>query len=124
MDIDTSQMRALAADLGKVGFSTVPKVAAIVKRTLNDTKTELKAEAAASVPEAGMLSRDISYDTTFSGLGGEIGPVKGKGHPGSLAFLYFGNYKNGPILKDPLFAMERNAAKAEPYFLKVLGDVL
>ena len=122
MDIDTSQMRALAADLGKVGFSTVPKVAAIVKRTLNDTKADLQSEAAAGGASGSRLSSAISYDVTSTGLGGEIGPVTGGA--GSLALLYYGNSKTGPVLKDPLFAMQRNAAKAEPYFLKVLGDVL
>ena len=122
MDIDTSQMRALAADLGKVGFSTVPKVAAVVKRTLNDTKADLQAEAAAGGASGSRLSSAISYDVTSSGLGGEIGPVTGGA--GSLALLYYGNSKTGPVLKDPLFAMQRNAAKAEPYFAKVLGDIL
>ena len=123
MDVDTSQIRALAADLGKVGYSTVPKVAAIVKRTLNDTKNELKAEAAGSgIAEAKALAANISYDVTATGLGGEIGPTTGG--PGSFAFLYFGNSKSGPVLKDPMFAMKRNAAKAEPYFLKALsGDL-
>lgn len=122
MDVDTSQLRSLAADLGKVRYSTVPKVAAIVKRTLNDTKKDLQAEASAGGASAGRLSSAITYDVTAAGLGGEIGPVTGGA--GSLALLYYGNSKTGPVLKDPLFAMQRNAAKAEPFFAKALGDVL
>ncbi len=122
MDADTSQLRALAADLGKVGFTAVPKVAAVVKRTLNDTKADLQSEASAGGPTAARLSSAITYDVTGNGLGGEVGPVEGGA--GSLAFLYYGNSKTGPVLKDPMFAMERNAAKAAPYFLKALGDVL
>lgn len=121
MDADTSDLRKLAVDLGRVGYTTVPKVAAIVKRTLNDTKKELQAEAAGRSHAPG-LPRAISYDLSLNGLGGEIGPETGGA--GSLALLYLGNSKTGPVLKDPMFAMQRNAAKADPYFAKVLGDVL
>jgi len=125
MDIDTSQIRNLSFDLGKAEATTFPKVRAIVQKTMLDTKNELKAEAAGSgIAEAAALASAISYETkeTGGGVSAEVGPVEGG--PGSFAFLYYGNRNNGPVLKDPLFAMQRNAKKAEPYFLKVLGDVL
>ncbi len=40
-----------------------------------------------------------------------------------MAFLYYGNSKSGPVIKDPLFALKRNADKAIPFFEKVLGDI-
>ena len=125
MDADTSQLRALAVDLGKAEAVVFPKIRAIVQKTMLDTKNELKAEAAGSgIAEAAALATFISYETkeTPGGVSAEVGPVTGA--PGSFAFLYYGNSKNGPVLKDPLFAMQRNAKKAEPYFAKILGDVL
>lgn len=44
------------------------------------------------------VGRDLFY---------EAGPVEGG--VGSLAFLYFGNSKTGAVLKDPRFALERQA---------------
>ena len=125
MDVDTTQLRALAADLGKAEAVALPKIRAIVQKTMLDTKNDMKAEAAGSgIAEAKALAGFISYETKFGGDGisAEVGPTKGAA--GSLAFLYFGNKNSGPVLKDPMFAMTRNAAKAAPYFAKALGDIL
>jgi hypothetical protein len=125
MDVDTTQLRALAFDLGKTEAKVFPKIRAIVQKTMLDTKNEMKAEAAGSgIAEAKALSGFISYETkeTPGGVSAVVGPTTGG--PGSFAFLYFGNKNNGPVLKDPLFAMQRNAKLAEPFFVKALrGDL-
>jgi hypothetical protein len=125
MDVDATQIRALAVDLGKAEAVTVPKLRAIVQKTMLDTKNDMKAEAAGSgIAEAKALAGFISYDTKYDadGISAEVGPTKGAA--GSFAFLYFGNKNSGPVLNDPMFAMTRNAAKAAPYFAKALGDIL
>ena len=122
-DADFSQMRALAFDLGKAQVSVFPKFRAIVQKTMVDTKTDMRAEAAAAGQAGAQLSSTISYETkeTAGGVTATIGPVEGG--PGSFAFLYYGNSKNGPIIKDPLFALQRNVDKAIPIFEKILGDI-
>lgn len=123
MDADTRELRALAVDLGKAPATVFPKIRAVVQRTMVDTKKDLQAEAD-GVEHAPGLPATISYETRemAGGIAAEIGPRTGGA--GSLAFLYYGNSKTGPVLKDPLFAMARNAAKADPFFAKILGDVL
>lgn len=123
MSVDNSELRALANDLARMGASVIPAIRPVVARTMVDTKKDLQAEAS-GVGHAPGLPASISYDTreTRSSVVAEVGPREGGA--GSLALLYFGNSKTGPVLKDPLFAMQRNAKKAEPFFLKVLGDLL
>ena len=122
-DADFSQMRALAFDLGKAQATVFPKFRAIVQKTMVDTKTDMRAEVAAAGQAGAQLSSTISYETkeTAGGVTATIGPVEGG--PGSFAFLYYGNSKNGPIIKDPLFALKRNVDKAIPFFEKILGDI-
>jgi len=123
-DADFSQMRALAFDLGRAQATVFPKFRAIVQKTMVDTKKDMRAEAqAAGAAEADMLAGFISYETkeTAGGVTAVIGPTEGAA--GSFAFLYYGNSKNGPIIKDPLFALQRNVDKAIPFFEKILGDI-
>lgn len=132
MSVDNSELRALANDLARMGASVIPAIRPVVARTMVDTKKELREEAK-GVAHVPLLPYTINYSTreTRTSVVGEVGPdtdvVVGNGPvrtPGSFALLYFGNSKTGPVLKDPLFAMQRNAKKAEPFFLKVLGDLL
>jgi len=122
-DADFSQVRALAFDLGKAQATVFPKFRAIVQKTMVDTKKDMRAEAAAAGQAGSLLSSTISYETkeTAGGVNAIIGPVEGGA--GSMAFLYYGNSKSGPVIKDPLFALKRNVDKAIPFFEKVLGDI-
>ena len=122
-DADFSEMRNLAFDLGKAQATVFPKFRAIVQKTMVDTKTDMRAEQAAGAAEADMLAGFISYETkeTAGGVTAVIGPTEGAA--GSFAFLYYGNSKSGPVIKDPLFALKRNVDKAIPFFEKVLGDI-
>lgn len=121
MDVDTRELTALATDLGKVKGRAVKQIAAVVKKTMQDTKSTLQGEAE-GVKHAPRFPRAISYDVSLTGLAAEIGPEEGGA--GSLALLYLGNSRTGPRLKDPIFAMKRNAELAEPHFAKAAGDVL
>ena len=126
VEFDVSQVRKLAADIGKSADPVRVSVEArkvIQKGSLN-IKNELRAQASASVAEARALSGFITYDTkqTSTGVSGEIGPTEGAS--GSFAFLYFGNSKNGPLLPDPGDALNKEAPNVEKYLGAILGDVL
>lgn len=123
-DADFSEMRNLAFDLGRAQATVYPKVRAIVQKTMYDAKRDMQAEAEAGGASGGRLAPTISYETKeqADGIVAEVGPVKGGA--GSLALLYFGNYKSGPVIKDPLFAMQRNVDKALPHLARVMGDIL
>lgn len=119
--IDTSQVRSLTADLGKVAGRTVPAVRAVLEKAALNVKNDLKAQANASgIAEAKALARFIDYD--MRGLSAEIGPRTGG--PGSFAFLYFGNSKNGPALPDPGDALEREAPNLERFLLAAVEKSL
>lgn len=120
MDADLSQVRALAADLGRVGARAVPRLSAVVAKTMVDAKQQLQAEAAGHRHAPGIPSA-ITYEVTNSGLSAEIGPERGG--PGSLAFYYYGNSKVGASLPDPMFAVLRAAKRAELFMAKAVGDL-
>lgn len=123
MDVDTRDLDRLVADLERSRRDAVKSIRPVMQRTMVDAKRDLQSEAS-GVAHAPQLPGSISYDTRElrSSIVAEIGPKEGG--VGSLALLYFGNSKTGPRLKDPLFAMKRQAIKAEPFFLKALGNLL
>lgn len=123
MDVDTSDLDRLVSDLAFTQRTALAAIRPVMQRTMVDTKKDLQAEAS-GVSHAPQLPDSISYDTRElrTSIVAEIGPKEGG--VGSLALLYFGNSKTGPRLKDPLFAMKRQAIKAEPFFLKALGGNL
>jgi hypothetical protein len=73
-------------------------------------KKVLQAEAK-GVKHAPGLPAAITFESGVNRGGAyyEVGPVEGGA--GSLALLYFGNSRTGARLKDPRFALERQADK-------------
>lgn len=108
MDIDMSEFKALAADLRRAGLKARPALRPIVQKGGVVLKAELQAEAE-GVQHAPGLPASISFETTElrDGVRLEVGPREGGA--GSLALLYYGNSKTGPVLKDPIFALRREA---------------
>ena len=116
VSFDSSQLARLAEDFRKKGLSVRKEARAVVGRGALNVKNDLRREARAiGVPEAADLARFITYDT--DNLTARIGPVKGAA--GSFAFFYFGNSKNGPMLPDPVNALDRESDNVERF----LGDV-
>lgn len=69
------ELDRLAADLGRVPGSMLPRVEGAIAATLHDIKEDARADA----PEvSGRYKRSISYDQT--GLRGEVGPESRYGH--------------------------------------------
>jgi hypothetical protein len=81
-------------------------------------KKTLQSEAH-GVAHAPALPSAITFE---SGGGSELfyeaGPVEGGA--GSLALLYFGNSRTGPRLKDPRFALERQAKQTDTKLLALI----
>ena len=94
--IDTSQLQAFSAELGKIAGKAVPGVDAVLKRGAQAIKDNLNAQAAASTHFRGMAG-SVTYDRKgfFSSIGYEVGPDKGR-RGGALGVgFFFGGWKNG-----------------------------
>lgn len=91
MDVDVSQVRDLAADLGKVPGRTVPLAREVVKKALQNVKDETRASVS-SHPSWKRIAHTVNYDTY--GLEGEVG-YDDQGQ-GELAGIYeFGSSRRG-----------------------------
>ena len=120
MDLDLSEVRQLATDLGKVPGRVVPEVEKVTSKGALNIKNDLAAQASGSTHFRGMAG-SFSYDMKF-GLGSieaEIGPDKGR-RGGALGNLFFFGGANGGggtgDIDGPLKA-------EEPRYLKALGDI-
>lgn len=114
----TTGLRSLEASLGRAEATAVPKARQVVaKGALNIKKRMRRSASASRIAEAKALSRTIDY--SIFGLTAEIGPRRG--HSGSMAFLYYGNSKNGPVLKDPGDALKREVEAFESNLARVMS---
>lgn len=118
--VDTSDLKRVATNLGKVAGSLIPDVDAVVKKGANNIKEELAADARGSTHFKGMAG-SISYDSKY-GIGEvayEIGPDKGRAGGALGNIYYFGTSRGGGSgnLEGPL----NNEA---PRLEKALGDIL
>lgn len=115
MDVDLSEVRDFARDLGKVAGAAVPAVRPVVQRALQNTKNDAQAKVS-SHPSWRKLAPTIGYDV--QGLQGEVG-YRDSGQ-GELAGIYeFGSARRAP---HPTLIP---AAEAEaPRFVKALDDAI
>jgi hypothetical protein len=127
-DLDTSEIRALAADMTKVPDVLAKDVRAVVVKGATNIKKDQQAAARKS-SSFKAIARAISFDLHGGSLFGtavieaEIGPVKGK--PGSLANIaYFGTSRGGGTVEDPGAALEREAAAYNAALEKLMGNLL
>lgn len=133
--IDTSEVRALAADMRAVDSRLVRHVFKVVDHAGVNIKGDMRDEAARHV-HFDALARAITYDTSSTGTSYEVevGPEKGK--PGSIGVIaYFGGsgwtgrrnpgrgWQQGPggggTVEDPQAALDREA----PKFERALADL-
>jgi hypothetical protein len=122
MQVDTSELRALTVDLRRASTQAVSAAAPVVKRGLVQIKTQLVEEMKASTHFKG-VAPGISFDEDADGLGGEVGPTKGR--PGSLANIaYFGTSRGGGTVPDPQGALDAEAPRFEKALLDALEGLL
>lgn len=126
--IDTSEIRALAADMRKVPDVLAKDVRGVVVKGAVNIKNQQRAAARKSPHFKGFASA-ISFEMQsgmMSGVGvieAVIGPVKGK--PGSLANIaYFGTSRGGGSVEDPQVALDEEEPKFNSALEKIMGNLL
>lgn len=108
VDIDTSQVTALAAELSGVGARAVPQVRLAVQETAGRVQRGMRSDARRSV-HFGQIARTITSDVR--GLMAEIGPTHGGA--GSLANIYYFGTSRGGGSGDLTGALGREAPAFE-----------
>lgn len=124
MEIDTSELRRLAVDLGKVPAAVIPEAEAVLKKGAQNLKTEMQAAFQES-PHFKAVARAVSYDRVGGAreVGYEIGPTVGGA--GSLAHIAVdGGANGGGASVDIDSLLPREAAAVEKYLGDILGDAL
>jgi len=127
---DTSEVRALAADLTRAGSGVAAKVRPVVVKGGVKIKAQMRREMQSSPHFKGTAS-SIDFDMlTSGGLGAGaieavIGPKVGSGEKGGLASIaYFGNSRGGGTVPDPQGALNAETPHFERALLDVLGSLL
>ena len=119
MDIDTSEFRALAADLGKASREVFKEAEKVTEKAAHNIKATM-ADDAKSSGTYRHFAGSISYDRAMSvgQIGYEIGPDKDRTQGALGNILYFGTSKNAPVLD-----VEVGLRKEAPEFEKRIGDM-
>lgn len=120
--VDTSEVRAAAADMSQVDSRLRPDVSSTVKKGANSIKNDLQAQMSGS-GSFGHLARGISYDMVDD-FEAEIGPHKK--HSGAKRpprrganIAYFGTSKGGGSVEDPEEALNREMPAFEEHLLDI-----
>lgn len=121
LDIDTSDLRALATDLGKIPARLLPEADAVVKRGAQNVKDHMNADAAASAHFHGMAG-SVTYDSAYrvGSVQYEVGPDKARrgGALGNIA--YFGGANGGGGTLD----IDAPLTAEEPRLTSAIGRLL
>ena len=120
LNFDASELRAFAADLGKVPFKVARAIPPVVLKGSMNIKDQLREEMNGSEHFSG-AAHTVGFDILDGGFASEIGPSSEAGSPGNLANLaYFGGSNGGGgTVEDPRAALDAE----EPKFLKALADL-
>lgn len=119
MDFDASELRSLAADLGKASREVFEEAEATTEKAAHNIKETMRAEAESSGAYR-HFSGSISYDRKMSvgSIAYEVGPDKGRTQGALGNILYFGTSKNAPVLD-----VESGLSKEAPEFERRIADM-
>lgn len=108
VEIDTSEVRALARDMSRVDRRLARHLTPVVKKGAMNIKKTMQADLRQS-SDAGFqyVARTVSFDLSDSGLTAEVGPSKPAGALANVA--YFGTSKGGGTVRDPKEALNEEA---------------
>lgn len=124
-EIDTSELRKLSADLGRIPAKVVPDAEAVLKRGAQALKESMAAEFEGS-PHFKRVGAAVSYERRgfAKEIAYEIGPEigRGAGSLGGIAVEGGANGGGGSVNIDGL--LEPEAAQIEKHMLDVLGGLL
>lgn len=117
---DASELDKFSRHLALAGQASKRKAVGVVKKAAVNIKKQMQEEASAAGPSGSRLSRTINFDVKVDGGGitAEIGPQEG--HAGSLALLYYGNSKTGPVIPDPMGAADAEYPSLKSYLSKLV----
>ena len=122
ISVDTSEVRALIADMTGVDARLRPDVSSVIHKGANNVVRDLRSEMGSSA-SFGHLAGGISYDMVDD-FEAEIGHHKA-GHGQKKAprrganIAYFGTSKGGGSVEDPEEALNRELPALEEH----LGDI-
>lgn len=115
---DFSQVDSLARSIAVAATRAQPEIRKVLGKSGQNIKSQLQREAAGGGASARRLSATIGYDM-LGPMSVEVGPARGGA--GSVALLYFGNSKTGPVLPDPVEALNKEATAAERFLAEALA---
>ncbi len=121
---DFSEVRKLAADLGKASTEVYREAEKVAERAALNIKKSMQADAE-SAGHYKHFSGSISYDraTSLGEIGYEIGPDKWRTQGALGNILYFGTSKNGPVL-DVEVGLRAEAPNFERHMTELAGRLL
>lgn len=119
MEIDVSEFRTLAADLGKASAKAYREAEKVTEKAAHNIKTAM-ADDAKSSGTYRHFAGSISYDRAVSvgQIAYEIGPDKARTQGALGNILYFGTSKNAPVLD-----VEVGLRKEAPEFQRRIADM-
>lgn len=124
-EIDTSELRRLSTDLGKIPAAVVPDVESVLKKGADNLKGTMAAEFEGS-PHFKRVGAAVSYERRgfSSEIGYEIGPEigRGAGSLGGIAVEGGANGGGGTVDIDHL--LEPEAQAIEKHMLDALEGLL
>lgn len=123
---DTSEVRALAADLRAIPEKLGRHIYPVIEKAAANVKADMQAEMSKSA-HFKQVARSIDYDVNVRSAFGtgsyeaEVGPNKDRAPSASLAhFAYFGDASRPGTVADPQLALEAE----EPKFVAAVEDLL
>ena len=125
VSVDTSEVRALIADMPGVDGRLRPNVSSVVKKGAINVQNDLRAKMGGS-GSFGHLAGGISFDMVDD-FEAEIGPHKA-GHGKKEAprrganIAYFGTSKGGGSVEDPEEALNRELPAFEEHLADIAAD--
>lgn len=124
-EIDTSELRKLQGDLGRIPAKAVPQSEAVLKKAAQNLKEGMAAEFEGS-PHFKRVGAAVSYERRgfAKEIAYEIGPEigRGAGSLGGIAVEGGANGGGGSVNVDGL--LEPEATQIEKHMLDVLGDLI
>ncbi|ROP45946.1 hypothetical protein [Pseudokineococcus lusitanus] len=125
VELDSSEVRRLSADLGRLPDEAVKKVRATMSRAGVNLTARMRSEATGSARLRGVPA-SIGYDDVVGSgtvVGVDVGPEIGRAQ-GSLAWVgYDGTATSGPVFPDPQGALEDEATTLEQHILDAVADL-
>lgn len=125
VEIDTSELRSFAADLTNFPGQLRRHLRPVVSRGAGNIQRQMQANLQGS-SNAGIrhVARTVTFnvmDDAGDSIGAEIGPTKPSGALANIA--YFGTWKGGGTVADPVTALEAEVPRFEQALLDKVAEV-